>query len=1146
MKLFYFVDQTIRFPDYSEPQRIVRALAQSLIAAGHEVSFVTWCADRKAIILLEQQYLKNIFSRIGPILSAEQIRSYPADKETAILVEENSAESAAFQWLLIPEILHSQLVSFRTNDLLDYCVQHRLRTAFLFHDAIWLKYPYYADLQQQHAEYVQQLVFADLILPISVQAAEDLVSFYLNRCYFRTENLPPIAPLQLPSEILDQERRIPDAEHKPTGNILSVGPIEPQNNHLQLLRLFKKFCLDFPESEIKLFLTGDIHPSIKGEIEAALLENPKVHHLLDIDREKLDECYEKCDFTISPSIEGSSVFPIIQSLWMGKPCLCANFGSAATLAEGGGCLTVDMLSETAFFSGISKLILKPNLLTQLRNELRERKYSRWTEYTQTLTGQLKNQSAPQTRIKKIFYWVDHTQHYPANSGIQRVVRGLASVLQKTDIPVTPVAWNSKAGDFAVADQTGLEHLEKWTGPQENLWNLTSPGSDESGAWLIVSELITYANAPAVNKIIQQAKRRGMRTAIIFFDAIPYKMSELYPIEAQLAHADYMRTLPLFDRVLCISNQSKSDLWNYLRSNLERLVNVDHRLRAILLPAEFPEIERQLDPRASTRKGDTISILSVGTLEPRKNQITLLQAFQQAKLTTKVPLKLILAGQAPFPDIEKIVREYCEKDSDIIWMPHPDDRVLHDLYLSCDFTVYPSLEEGFGLPILESLWYARPCICRNASSMKEIAEEGGCVLVETANPEVLAQAIVDLVANPAVLAQLRDEATSRTFKTWKEYGDEVLAELVASSEWRANIFPPAHVMPSRSVFHAPILSICISTYNRASWLALSLPLLLKQTARYRDIVEVIVCDNTSTDETPQVVEPYLSESGFRYIRNPENVGMLGNLKVTAQSTQGQYVWILGDDDLLQYGAVEKALKAIIEHPEVSLVYLNYAYTTIADADKAKNIDKHLRDGVPIRPPTQDLYAPISKIAAVCENFFTAIYCLIFRRDHALRAYSQNTQGRPFSTMLTCIPTSYYVCQHMMNEAGYWVGTPSLVVNMNVSWGKYAPLWVLERLPELYDLAELKGANPAEIDHWRTHNLPGALHFLEKIYFEDTENNQQYFSMERFIARHKHLPAFRSKLSEFMAIYQKAGRIGLQKHSASATSLLVRFGLTHTDR
>lgn len=1143
MKLYYFVDHTSRFARCSGVPRVVRGLARALLESGCDVIFVAWDPARKTLIRVDQGMLNNLASFQGPMLDAGVRSTYPDRIDAAVPLHECPfAPARTGDWLLVPEVTHiTPHAQQPTQDLMGYCARHGLKTSFIFYDAIPLKHADYSATEAAHTEYMQQLALADLLIPISRFSADDLISFYLNRLYFQMETLPSISPVPLPSEMTNRPRRMPvDSEKKPK-LILSVGTIESRKNQLGLLSAFKKFCDRNPDVEVKLMLIGGLLPSVGGEVLEAIRSNPHVKLLEYADDNELNKYYAECDFTVFPSIEEGYGLPIVESLWHGKPCICANFGSMGEIAEGGGCLTVDTRSVDELLAAISQLLLQPAALSQLKEELKQREFTTWSGYAEQVKQLIVNADAPSAHIRKIYYWVDHTCDYPSNSGIQRVVRSLAASLQKTGIPMVPVRWDAEREEFTLPSEADLEHLEKWNGPRPDRWELSLPVEDESGAWLLVPELPTYEDAPPVHSVLAYTKKKNMRAGIVFYDAIPYKMTEIYPEEIRHTHAEYMRTLALFDRVLCISEQSRTDLLNYLNAHLDRLVNVEQRIKTILLPAEFPQIERQ-SAHKSAAPGAPISILSVGTLEARKNHVSLLEAFERAKSLTGVPLKLILAGQAPFPDIAETVKAYCGKDADITWIGHPDDRILGELYRACDFTVYPSLEEGFGLPILESLWHARPCICRNAGSMREIGEGGGCVLVETARPEELAKAIANLSEDAGLLYKLGEEAVNRKFKTWQEYGQDVLQALAERSEWRTRDYPPVDVAPSRSAFHAPILSICISTYNRAPWLALSLPLLLRQTAPYRDVLEVVVCDNASTDDTEKVVEPHLEEPGFRYIRNPANVGMLGNLKVTAQHAKGQYVWILGDDDLLVHGTVERVMKAMLEHPDISLIYLNYGYTTIADAGKIGDIERFLDSGVPICPPGPDVYAPISRLATLSENFFTAIYCLVFRRDHALLAYSQNTEGRPFSSMLTSIPTSHYVCRHMMSEAGYWIGEPGLIVNMNVSWGRYASLWVLERLPELYDLAELNGASQSEVDRWRAHNLPGALNYLREIYFSDAENNIRYFSIERFIARYKHVLKLAGGLQELMAVYEEAHQAGHPAAQLAPAELLARFGLS----
>jgi hypothetical protein len=134
--------------------------------------------------------------------------------------------------------------------------------------------------------------------------------------------------------------------------------------------------------------------------------------------------------------------------------------------------------------------------------------------------------------------------------------------------------------------------------------------------------------------------------------------------------------------------------------------------------------------------------------------------------------------------------------------------------------------------------------------------------------------------------------------------------------------------------------------------------------------------------------------------------------------------------------------------------------------------------------------------------------------------------------------------MFNEMGYWVGDPCVVVNMNVSWNRYAPLWILERIPELYDLAEKMGANPDAVDHWRRHTLDSAIHYLESIFTDDPEGNAAYFSMDRWIRRHKHLTEFNARLPRVMEIYSRAYRSGIESASESPRDLLERYGLMQT--
>jgi len=317
---------------------------------------------------------------------------------------------------------------------------------------------------------------------------------------------------------------------------------------------------------------------------------------------------------------------------------------------------------------------------------------------------------------------------------------------------------------------------------------------------------------------------------------------------------------------------------------------------------------------------------------------------------------------------------------------------------------------------------------------------------------------------------------------------------------------------------PLLSICVSTYNRANWLSVGLKNLERILPEINSDVEIVVCDNASTDGTREVVEPYLTRGDFSYYCNAVNVGMLGNLRVTANHAKGKYIWILGDDDLVKLGCIERLLKILRDNPNLALVYMNYAYHREDDISNVTDLDAFMSDATAVSPPSNDINGKIKEISTESENFFTAIYCLVFRRDHALKAYSQNTGGRPFSSMLTCIPTTYYVLNYMMDEAGYWLGNPQVVINLNVSWMQYATLWILERLPEAHDLAEKMGADKTKLDELRhRHLLQHIPRWFREIYKSDPIGNMQYFNPARLISRINHLAKYGDVQKELSDCY-----------------------------
>jgi glycosyltransferase involved in cell wall biosynthesis len=118
-----------------------------------------------------------------------------------------------------------------------------------------------------------------------------------------------------------------------------------------------------------------------------------------------------------------------------------------------------------------------------------------------------------------------------------------------------------------------------------------------------------------------------------------------------------------------------------------------------------------------------------------------------------------------------------------------------------------------------------------------------------------------------------------------------------------------------------LSICIPTYNRAPHLNNCLHSIILNQSRSTIDFEVCVSDNCSTDETEKIVSRAQECIDIQYQKNKRNLGLAGNFLKVVGMAKGEFVWILGDDDLLMPHALEKLDNLIISHSGSDFFYIN---------------------------------------------------------------------------------------------------------------------------------------------------------------------------------------------------------------------------------
>ena len=386
----------------------------------------------------------------------------------------------------------------------------------------------------------------------------------------------------------------------------------------------------------------------------------------------------------------------------------------------------------------------------------------------------------------LLYDATHTSHTAAQTGIQRVSRALFEELHVGG-EATPVCYDPHregwrplvAGELAVlrdrSGGTGKSRGAKWTLAQKisgasRRWLGAKPVLPPA-AGLICPELFSAKVGAHLPELFSAVA--GPRVAV-FYDAIPLKFPELTPGGTVARFPVYLQELLRFDGVVAISEDSAASLRDYWRWLGVGRTPVVH---AIPLGIDSTVAAESGEPAPAAT---VPRILSVGTIEGRKNHLALLEACEML-WREGVRFELQLIGLARADTAGRAlarITELQQAGRPLLFRGSLNESELHAAYRQCSFTVYPSLIEGFGLPVLESLQYGKPCVCSGRGALGESARGGGCLALDAVDSTSLAAAMRGLLQDSAALGALSSAARQRKFKSWSDYAGEFAAWMQA--------------------------------------------------------------------------------------------------------------------------------------------------------------------------------------------------------------------------------------------------------------------------------------------------------------------------------------------------------------------------------
>ena len=373
--------------------------------------------------------------------------------------------------------------------------------------------------------------------------------------------------------------------------------------------------------------------------------------------------------------------------------------------------------------------------------------------------------------------VHHTARTGLATGIQRVVRKTIEIWDSQH-DIVLVGWGATYGGLRELSAPERENALHGTNP-----HATKPATGEvTIPWkstYILPELAVEGERTA--RISAMAEFSGNTTAVIGFDCVPLTSADTVSPGMGAAFSKNLTAVARMDKVATISAAAATEYQGW-RDMLTGAGIAGPEILDIILPTDSDTVSDEA--LAATRKRISTDelplVLCVGSHEPRKNHLAVLAAAEQLWSRGREFSLVFIGGNSwgsrGFEiDLERLQHE----GRPVQTISAVTDDLLWSAYRIAACTVFPSLNEGYGLPVAESIAVGTPVITSNFGSMLEITASGGALLVSPRDDDGLANAIDQAVFDPATNARLRAEALTVPRRSWEEYAGELWSYFTAT-------------------------------------------------------------------------------------------------------------------------------------------------------------------------------------------------------------------------------------------------------------------------------------------------------------------------------------------------------------------------------
>jgi len=255
----------------------------------------------------------------------------------------------------------------------------------------------------------------------------------------------------------------------------------------------------------------------------------------------------------------------------------------------------------------------------------------------------------------------------------------------------------------------------------------------------------------------------LKSVVTIHDLIFMRYPNLYSyFDRKIHYYKFKYAANKADLVIAISEQTKKDIVTYLKINPNKIKVIYQGCAPVFkeeIPIEFIELTRKKYQLPSD------FILNVGTIEKRKNVLSVIKAIKE------MDTQLVIIGKKTtyFKDINTYIVENSLQNK-VIFLENVELKELASIYKMATIFIYPSVFEGFGIPIVEALYSKTPVITSKGSCFSEAGGENS-IYINPLNPEEIRIELSELLAN----SEKREVMKQKGFEFVQKFNDAQIAK-----------------------------------------------------------------------------------------------------------------------------------------------------------------------------------------------------------------------------------------------------------------------------------------------------------------------------------------------------------------------------------